>query len=545
VSRFNPFDSIAAKLSKPSQSAFPPDDHESIPLTEAADRLVAKGIVLGRMGQSEEAMRLFEQALTLDEDNVEALLWRGGLSPANESLPYLERAVALDPSNQRARAGLDWARRRVGLATVASAAPAVAPVQRAAPRPRPANAPAPNIQIPDVGRSLLGAFAFLVERPTVALIIAMMLLGMLGTAAVARAGLSRSDANVAATPQSFVSTDPLPTPDKPAAATPAVSTAAKPAATPAATRPVTATVSTGALTLDQAWAANDWPQVLLIVDNMLLRSPGDPNLIKKKFAAHYNYGVQLVRNDRLAEAVAEFDKALAINANDTNVRGEKQFAQLYLEGSTALEKGDYGMAVRPLRMIYDGNPGYRQVKERLYRAYIGWAAQLEKENNHSEAYTYFQKAAKVDPLASEAQVGMTRLQHAAPAKPATASNKKIEVSLAKQQVTMWEGNKIIARFKASTGKDPYITRTGEFEILNKMPNAYSRALGWGMPYWMGIYQAGGTENGFHAMARLANGAVLGTGVLGRPATSGCIMVSDSDAKMLYNWADIGTPVIIQ
>jgi hypothetical protein len=65
-----------------------------------------------------------------------------------------------------------------------------------------------------------------------------------------------------------------------------------------------------------------------------------------------------------------------------------------------------------------------------------------------------------------------------------------------------------------------------------------------MPYWMGIYQAGGSENGFHAMARLPNGTVLSTSVLGRPATNGCIMMSDDDARTLYNWAVVGTPVWI-
>ena len=77
-----------------------------------------------------------------------------------------------------------------------------------------------------------------------------------------------------------------------------------------------------------------------------------------------------------------------------------------------------------------------------------------------------------------------------------------------------------------------------------MPTAYSSALGWKMPYWMGVYQAGGTENGFHGLATLSNGTTLSPSVVGRPATSGCIMLTNEDAATLYNWASIGTPVII-
>jgi lipoprotein-anchoring transpeptidase ErfK/SrfK len=69
-------------------------------------------------------------------------------------------------------------------------------------------------------------------------------------------------------------------------------------------------------------------------------------------------------------------------------------------------------------------------------------------------------------------------------------------------------------------------------------------LGWGMPYWLGIYQAGGTEDGFHAQLRLKNGTTVSTSILGRPYTNGCIMLSDQDEKTLYDWAEIGTPVWI-
>lgn len=532
-----------ASASRDTTNAVPPDERESIPLTEAAQRVVDLGIAAARAGRQAEALSLFDEALRIDEDNVEALLWRGGLSPANDALPYLERAIALDPSNERAREGLIWARQRLGLASVpvASAArpgrPESAPVEQSArpAQPRSASSPRPSLpalSIPDLRSLFALLLTRLVERPGMALMMSVLLLGLLATAAVARAGMSRADAAA------------LPTPQVTAHAT--TVKAVKPVMSPTA-QPVMATASgqaAPATTLDQAWAAEDWPQVIAILDGMIKRTPSDAQLTQKLFSAHFNYGVQLVRSERLAEAVAEFDKALAINANDADAQSEKQFAQLYLNGSTALAKGDFASAVTPLRTIYEGNPGYRAVKSRLYQAYVGYANGLEKEGKANEAFVAYRKAAAIDPQGAEAQAGMTRLKDT-PAGQATAMGKKIEVSLSKQQVMVWENGKVIYTMKASTGKAPYLTRTGSFEILDKMPYAESSGLGWGMPYWMGIYFAGGTENGFHAMARLKDGSVLSTSVLGRPATSGCIMLSDYDAKILYEWAPLGTPVIIR
>ena len=63
-----------------------------------------------------------------------------------------------------------------------------------------------------------------------------------------------------------------------------------------------------------------------------------------------------------------------------------------------------------------------------------------------------------------------------------------------------------------------------------------------MPYWLGIYWVGTIENGIHALPINANGTTLWAGVLGSPASFGCIILSTQNARTLYYWADIGTPV---
>jgi lipoprotein-anchoring transpeptidase ErfK/SrfK len=82
-------------------------------------------------------------------------------------------------------------------------------------------------------------------------------------------------------------------------------------------------------------------------------------------------------------------------------------------------------------------------------------------------------------------------------------------------------------------------------VQSKIPNAYGSTWDIWMPYWLGIYWAGSTENGIHALPILSNGGVLWAGFLGRPISYGCVVLGTYEAEVLYNWADYGTPVVIQ
>jgi LysM repeat protein len=123
--------------------------------------------------------------------------------------------------------------------------------------------------------------------------------------------------------------------------------------------------------------------------------------------------------------------------------------------------------------------------------------------------------------------------------------KRIEVDISEQHLKAYEGDRIVFSFVCSTGKAPYVTRTGEFRIQSKIPNAYGSVWDIWMPHWLGIYWAGGTENGIHALPLMPNGTTLWAGYLGYPVSYGCIVLGTRDAKTLYDWAEMGTPVIIE
>jgi lipoprotein-anchoring transpeptidase ErfK/SrfK len=99
-------------------------------------------------------------------------------------------------------------------------------------------------------------------------------------------------------------------------------------------------------------------------------------------------------------------------------------------------------------------------------------------------------------------------------------------------------------FVASTGMNN-ATRVGNFAVQSKIPNAYGSTWNIWMPSWLGIYWSGGLENGIHALPILPSGATLWAGLLGRPISYGCVVLGSYEAQVLYNWAEIGTPVEIQ
>jgi lipoprotein-anchoring transpeptidase ErfK/SrfK len=120
----------------------------------------------------------------------------------------------------------------------------------------------------------------------------------------------------------------------------------------------------------------------------------------------------------------------------------------------------------------------------------------------------------------------------------------ILVDITDQHLYAYDNDLIVYSFVASTGMNN-ATSTGTFSVLDKIPSAYGSTWDIWMPDWLGIYWAGGLENGIHALPILSNGATLWAGFLGRPISYGCVVLGTYEAELLYDWAEIGTTVEIQ
>jgi len=146
---------------------------------------------------------------------------------------------------------------------------------------------------------------------------------------------------------------------------------------------------------------------------------------------------------------------------------------------------------------------------------------------------------------SSIYVGQTLKLSGTPPPVPAGGGKRIVVDLSEQHLYAYAGNQLVYSFIASSGAAPYYTRVGTFQVQSKFPNAYGSTWNIWMPYWLGIYYAGSTENGIHALPVMSNGQTLWAGYLGTPVSYGCIVLGTYEAQLLYEWADYGTPVIIQ
>ncbi len=130
---------------------------------------------------------------------------------------------------------------------------------------------------------------------------------------------------------------------------------------------------------------------------------------------------------------------------------------------------------------------------------------------------------------------------ARPFTPGLYDGKYIEINLSNQTLYRLEGQNKISDYLISTGKWNTPTPIGTFSINSKVPVAYSASYDLYMPNWMAFI---GSKYGIHGLPYWKNGRVEGEDHLGQKVSHGCVRLSWDDAKNLYQWVEVGTPVYI-
>ena len=77
--------------------------------------------------------------------------------------------------------------------------------------------------------------------------------------------------------------------------------------------------------LNDAWNAQNWPLVLLLIEEIMAIDSDYPQIMDTKYYAHVNYGYQLMTENRCTESLAQFRAALAIRPS-----GEEALAGMEL-----------------------------------------------------------------------------------------------------------------------------------------------------------------------------------------------------------------------
>jgi nucleoid-associated protein YgaU len=124
--------------------------------------------------------------------------------------------------------------------------------------------------------------------------------------------------------------------------------------------------------------------------------------------------------------------------------------------------------------------------------------------------------------------------------------KRIVVSIAEQRLYAYESERLVFEWPISTGVKDSPTHSGVFQVLDKDEYAYASRWDLWMPHFLAIYAAGPNfYNGFHGLPTLSSGGRLWEGLLGSPASYGCIILGLEEGETLYDWADVGVVAVIE
>lgn len=122
------------------------------------------------------------------------------------------------------------------------------------------------------------------------------------------------------------------------------------------------------------------------------------------------------------------------------------------------------------------------------------------------------------------------------------TGKYIDINLKQQIMSIFENGKIIDAYMISSGKKGMETPSGEYQIRNKAPRPWSKAYGLFMPNWMALVPSG--KFGIHELPEWPGGYKEGANHLGTPVSHGCVRLGVGPAKSVYDWTEVGTPVVI-
>jgi len=122
------------------------------------------------------------------------------------------------------------------------------------------------------------------------------------------------------------------------------------------------------------------------------------------------------------------------------------------------------------------------------------------------------------------------------------TGKYIDINLSAQVMSIFENGKILESFMVSSGKKGMDTPKMETKIYNKSPRPFSKAYGLFMPNWMALVSDG--KYGIHELPEWPGGYKEGANHLGIPVSHGCVRLGVGSAEKVYNFAEVGTPVII-
>jgi len=496
------------------------DDQHTLQSGQSSRSMLKSGIEAAKAGRRSEAYQALRQVVAAEPSNQAAWLWLAGLTDdPQEALAILDRVKQLNPNHPKLEAAREWAQKRSG---TAGARPAqVGPPQSglAMPRDEQSGPPAPAV-------GNLWAISTLPSIKPQHLWAALGSLGLLVVMCILIWALwVQVDAVEARLPGSLSSGNL----DRLAALQPE---------------------------LNAALSESRWEDAIAVLQVMRALDAESPTLKQQLAWVYHQLALQRRDQGDLEGAVAALDDSLAVVPTDILVQKERRLADTYRQGVVYHQAGDWQNAIKTLSLVQLEDPAYLDLAELLYSAHYNLGLAQQAASDLVGAQASYRAAVDLlpdEPLARDkaAEVALllqppTPIPVPAPTPTPAGGPQRILVDVSEQRMYVYEGDDLKWKWIISTGEPGRDTAIGNFKIQSKIPMAYASTWNLDMPHWLGIYWSGPLENGIHALPiKRDTGYKLWDGFLGQRVSYGCVILSDEDAETLFNWVDMGTPVIIQ
>lgn len=193
---------------------------------------------------------------------------------------------------------------------------------------------------------------------------------------------------------------------------------ATPQATPVAT-PASLTQLNEALSV--AVASREWEQAIGLINQILDIDPHYDDMAEKLYAAHVNYGYQLLGEGDTGGAIMQFNAALEIKPDGEEAMAGLQQAsatppptltveeQLEQRLDEAWATENWEEVISLIEQILAINPDYDDMTEKLYTAHVNYGRKLAAERRLEEAKEEFTRALAIKPDGQEALAGLREL----------------------------------------------------------------------------------------------------------------------------------------
>lgn len=128
------------------------------------------------------------------------------------------------------------------------------------------------------------------------------------------------------------------------------------------------------------------------------------------FTAYVSLATEKSNNGSLEEAVNLFDRALEIRPDAVEIRSTRDVTAQYVDALTYW-LADWPRVIELLNGLYQRNPGYRDVKQRLQEAYLEYADSLARQSDWCTAADQYTAAIEVQntPGLAEKQIEFATL----------------------------------------------------------------------------------------------------------------------------------------